>query len=86
MIRDAHNDVYGRILSLDLWVDAKCLWDCVTGIKTTTEKRLFIDLATMRDSYEVREITNVYWFPTDENTTNALTKRVNSATLHAMIT
>lgn len=53
MIRQAHNETYGRVVTMDLWVDEKCLWDCVTGLQIRTEKLLLIALATMCSSYEV---------------------------------
>lgn len=86
MIREKHNDVYGRILQLDLWVNDKCLWDAVTGIKTTADKRLLIELSTIRDTYEVRELSNVYRFPTGANRTNALTKKLMLEALMRMMT
>lgn len=85
MVRQAHNEIYGRVIDMDLWVDAKCFWDCVTGMKTTTEKRLLIDLTTMRDTYELRELRNVFLFPSKENPSNSLTKRVFSHALQCIL-
>lgn len=85
MIYKTSNDIYGGILSLDLWVDAKCLWDCITGIKTTTQKGLLIDLATMRDAYELKELTNGNWFSSRGNPANALKKRVFTQSLQPIM-
>lgn len=87
MIREECNDRYGRTVRFDLWVDDNCLWDCIKGLKKTAEKRLLIYLETVRNAYEVREITNVYWFfLSDENSKNALNKRVFSHALQRMLT
>lgn len=36
MIRDAYSDIYGFTVTLDIWVDAKCLSNYITGLNTTT--------------------------------------------------
>lgn len=42
-----HNALYDTAVLLNLRVDTKCLCDYKTDIKTTTGKRLLIDLVTM---------------------------------------
>lgn len=63
MKTDTCYEIYGRMVSFDLWVDVKYLHDCITAIKTTNQKLLLIDLAKVLDAYEQCEITNAYWLP-----------------------
>jgi hypothetical protein len=44
---------------LILITDFKSLYDCLIRLDTTVEKRLMIDVMTLRQSYERREITEV---------------------------
>lgn len=50
MVRKAYNYTYGLIVTLDLSVDAKILWEYVIGLKNTTEKRIFNRLVYYEES------------------------------------
>ena len=63
----ALNDMLGRIIELHVYKDSRRLYDCLVRINQTTEKRLFIDLRILRQSYERREMTEVFWIPTAQN-------------------
>jgi hypothetical protein len=56
------------------FTDSQSLFDCVTKLSTTLEKRLMIDLYGLRQSYERRELTSIAWIPGGENPADALTK------------
>lgn len=62
MVKESHKEIYGHVVSLDNLIDEKCLWDFVTGIKSSTENRMLIYLVTMRDENDIREIPNVNLF------------------------
>lgn len=79
-IRLAFNSMLDKVIPLHVYTDSRSLYDCLTRINQTTEKRLLIDLRMIRQSYERREITEVFWIPTTQNPADAFTKaRATSA-------
>ncbi len=48
-----------ELISLILVIDFKSLYDCLIRLRITVEKRLMIDVMTLRQSYEQREIIEV---------------------------
>jgi hypothetical protein len=46
---------------LILCTDSRSLYDCLVKLGTTNEKRLMIDIMSLRQSYEKREIAEVRW-------------------------
>ena len=61
-------------VSLILCTDSKSLYDCLVRLGTTNEKRLMIDVMSLRQSYERREITEVKWVDGDNNPADSMTK------------
>ncbi len=51
-----------------------CLFDGLTTLNTTTEKRLLIDLNMLSQCYERRKIVEILWIPGDQNPADGLTK------------
>lgn len=49
-------DMFGRLIPMTIFVDSNTLYDAIVGINSTTKKRLLIDLAVLRQAYEIREI------------------------------
>jgi hypothetical protein len=47
------------LISLILATDSKFLYDCLIRLSITIEKRLMIDVMTLRQFYERREITEM---------------------------
>lgn len=47
-------------ITLKVYTDSQSLFDSLSTLNTTTEKRLFIDLAMLRESYEKQEIADVF--------------------------
>jgi hypothetical protein len=47
------------LVSLILITDSKSLYDCLIRLKITVEKRLMIDVMTLRQFYERRKITEM---------------------------
>jgi hypothetical protein len=47
------------VVSLILVTNSKSLYDCLIRLNTTVEKRLMIDVMTLRQFYERREITEM---------------------------
>ena len=73
-IRLTFNSMLDQVIPLHVYTDSRSLYDCLTRINQTTEKRLLIDLRMLRQSYERREITKVFWIPTSQNPADAFTK------------
>ncbi len=63
-----------RGVPLHIFTDSKSLFDSLTTLNSTTEKRLLIDLSMLRESYEKHEIAEVFWIPGGQNPADALTK------------
>ena len=61
-------------IPLVMATDSKSLYDCLTKLGTTKEKRLMIDLMCLRQAYERREITEVIWIKGEMNQADAMTK------------
>lgn len=84
--RPALNDIVGKEVPLVAYTDSKSLYDALTSINATTEKRLLIDLQVIRQAYEYREITEVAWIPTDQNPADGLTKEKANRALEKLMT
>lgn len=84
-IRLAINDVFGRIVPLHVYTDSRSLFDCLSKVSRTAEKRLLIDLSMLRQSYERREITEAFWIPTKQNPADGFTKPKPCDALHKML-
>ncbi|EED17240.1 hypothetical protein TSTA_022940 [Talaromyces stipitatus ATCC 10500] len=54
--------------------DSYSLYECLTKLGTTKEKRLMIDLMALRQSYERHEIDEIRWIHGDDNPADAFTK------------
>lgn len=85
VLRLALNDMLDRIIPLHVYTDSRSLYDCLTKIGRTTEKRLLIDLCMLRQNYERREITEVYWIPTAQNPADSFTKFTAGSSLSKLI-
>ncbi len=51
--------MFDVLILLTLVTDSKSLYDCLIRLRITVEKRLMIDVMTLRQSYERREIIEV---------------------------
>jgi hypothetical protein len=67
-------DVTGRRVPLNMYTDSKCLFDVLTKGSTTAERRLQIDIAMARESFQRNWIANVALVPSAENLADGLTK------------
>ena len=46
-------------VSLIFCIDSKSLYDCLVKLGTTVEKRLMIDVMSLRQSYKRQEVTEI---------------------------
>ena len=75
VIKQTIESFLGRKIPLHVFTDSKSLFDSLTSLNTTTEKRLLIDLSLLRECYERNEIAEVFWIPGDQNPADGLTKK-----------
>ncbi len=72
-------------ISLILVTDSKSIYDCLIQLEITVEKRLMIDVMTLRQCYERREITEVKWVHGANNSVDSMIKPKSSTTLKTVI-
>lgn len=70
---------------LILCTDSRSLYECLSKLGTTTEKRLMIDIMAIRQSYEHREVTEIRWIAGSKNPADALTKGKACSALKKLI-
>jgi G3E family GTPase len=56
------------------------MFECLTKLGTTAEKRLMIDVLALRESYERRQISEIRWITGGTNPADALTKKNKTET------
>lgn len=66
--------ILGKELPLRMLTDNKSLFDVLTKATSTTEKRLMIDIQTVRDAYRSFEVNDVALVRSEFNIADALTK------------
>lgn len=79
------SEIYGRKISMVMCTDSKSLFHLLVGITPPTEKRLLRDLKGLREAYEVREIDETIWIPSENNPADGLTKNKNCDALVNLI-
>ncbi|KAI0994317.1 hypothetical protein K3495_g13865 [Podosphaera aphanis] len=72
-------------IPLVICTDSKSLYDCLVKLGTTREKRLMIDIMSLRQSYERREIAEVKWIDGNTNPADAMTKSKPCQALKSLI-
>jgi hypothetical protein len=73
-IKTTLNLILHRDILLVICTDSKSLYDCLVKLGTTQEKRLIIDVISMRKAYERREIAQVKWIAGKSNPADSMTK------------
>lgn len=85
ILRHTLHDMFGKQLPLMLCTDSKILYEPLLGLKPSKEKRLLIDLAGLREAYELREISQIVWVSSHLNPTDGLTNQGVCAPLQRLI-
>ncbi|KAH8193590.1 hypothetical protein TruAng_012245 [Truncatella angustata] len=65
--------------------DSFSVYDCLIKLGTTQEKRLMIDIMALRESYEMREISEIQWINGNDNPADACTKAKPNAALEKLV-
>ena len=68
-----------------LLTDSLSLFKVIINSTVTTEKRLMIDIAAVREAYERSDIDFIYWIPSQFNLANGLTKFEICPTLQSFL-
>lgn len=66
-IRLTISDFLGHVVALRVLTASRSLFHCLTKTSCTAVKCLLVDSSMLRQAYERREITNVFWIPTAQN-------------------
>jgi hypothetical protein len=74
VLQDTTSKIISKAIPLILCTDSYSLYDCMTKLGTTAEKRLMIDIMGLRQSYERREINEIRWIDGEDNPADAMTK------------
>ena len=85
-LRLAIPPLVNRDVPLHMYTDSKSLFDTITRRSQTQEKRLLIDLATVRDAYRSKEISNVAWIRSEYNLADPMTKHCSNHFLEVIDT
>ena len=72
-------------IPLILCIDSKSLYECLVKFGTTQEKRLMIDVMSLRQSYEKQEIIEVKWIHRQNNPADSMTKAKPGTALKTII-
>ena len=74
LIRHDLERMLGRDIPLLMLTDCKLLFDALTRARYTTERRLMVDIASAREAYLDRTISNVGLIRSEFNPADGLTK------------
>jgi hypothetical protein len=72
-------------IPLVVCTDSFSLYECLVKLGTTKEKRLMIDIMSLRQSYERRELFEIRWIHGEDNPADAMTKASSNNALRAFI-
>jgi hypothetical protein len=72
-------------IPLVVCTDSYSLYDCLVKLGTTTERSLMIDLVTLRQSYQHREISEIRWINGEDNPADAMTKSSANRVLEGLV-
>ena len=76
----------GKKIPIYLLTDAKSIFDTVTNLSNVSEKRLMVNISSLRQSYNSGKIENIGHVLTEYNLADPLTKRMKSIVLRELMT
>jgi Reverse transcriptase (RNA-dependent DNA polymerase) len=89
-IKATINEVCDRLgispLPLVICTDSLSVYQCLVQLGSTTEKRLMIDIMSLREAYENREIDEIRWIHGEDNPADSMTKKSANGALERLVT
>ena len=89
IIKQTFATIYKRIdspkIPLILCIDFYLLYQCLVQLGTTSKKRLMIDIMALKQSYEGREIDDIRWICSKDNSADTMTKTSPNSSLEGLI-
>lgn len=77
--------ILGKPILLLMMIDSKLLLDVITGNGYTTESRLIVDIAAVREAYNQRIISNIALIDREYNPADSFTKIVHAPLLEKIM-
>jgi hypothetical protein len=77
--------ILNKDMLLVVCTDSKSLYNCLVKLRITYKKRLIIDVISMREAYERREIAQVKWIASKSNLADSITKTKLTNALKTLI-
>lgn len=74
MLQHLLNEKTGRKFRIESFVDSKTLFNFGVRNASTLEKRLQIDVYSIRESLDNKELESLSWIPESDNPADSLTK------------
>ncbi len=84
-MREDMQQAVGKQIPIVMITDSQILFNIITRRRTTTERRMMIDLKAARDAYAKREISNIALISSEHNPADALTKIKSNHSLNKLI-
>jgi len=75
----------GTDIPVLMFTDSKCIFDTITKLSSVAEKRLLIDITSIREDYSTGVVSNVAHVSSQFNLADPLTKDVNSPLLDQLM-
>lgn len=67
-------EIYGKCIPIEGFVDSKTLFNVIARFANTLEKRLQIDVFSIRECLDNKELESLSWLPGEKNPSDPLTK------------
>jgi hypothetical protein len=74
LVAEMVSGMLGRRVNIEAMTDSKTVFDTVTRLSSTLEKRLQIDAYALQEAHQKGELTALYWIMSEENVADPLTK------------
>ena len=85
VIRHTLYELLGRYIPIDAYVDSKTTFNCVAKSASTQEKRLQIDVSSLREALHCNEIRKIAWISGKQNPADGLTRNVLPSPYHPLL-
>ena len=76
LIQNMLHEILGWTMEIEGITDSKTVFNVVAKEAQTTERRLQIDICTVKESYDKGELRRMFWEPGVSNAADPLTKPV----------